>query len=79
MALLRSLPENATLVDLRRIYADLLEKLRPYGHRLMRGPSPLTCGQREQMQRMFPALIVVDTVMGRIRWSLRRSASTNRC
>ena len=47
MALLRSLPENATLVDLRRTYADLLEKLRPYGHRLMRGPSPLTPGQRE--------------------------------
>jgi uncharacterized peroxidase-related enzyme len=47
MALLRSLPENATLTDLRRTYADLLEKLRPYGHRLMRGPSPLTPGQRE--------------------------------
>ena len=47
MALLRSLPEKATLADLRRTYADLLEKLRPYGHRLMRGPSPLTPGQRE--------------------------------
>src|SRR6266851_6986231 len=47
MALLRSLPENATLADLRRSYADLLEKLRPYGHRLMRGPSPLTPGERE--------------------------------
>jgi uncharacterized peroxidase-related enzyme len=47
MALLRSLPENATLADLRRTYADLLEKLRPYGHRLMRGPSPLTPGERE--------------------------------
>jgi AhpD family alkylhydroperoxidase len=47
MALLRSLPENATLADLRRSYADLLDKLRPYGHRLMRGPSPLTPGQRE--------------------------------
>jgi hypothetical protein len=42
MALPRSLPENATLADLRRIYANLLEKLRPYGQRLMRGPSPLT-------------------------------------
>jgi hypothetical protein len=42
MALLRSLPENATLADLRRSYADLLEKLRPYGQRLMRGLSPLT-------------------------------------
>jgi len=30
MALRRSLPENATLADLRRTYADLLEKLRPY-------------------------------------------------
>ena len=47
MALLRSLPENATLADLRRTYADLLEKLRPYGHRLMRGPSPLSPGERE--------------------------------
>src|SRR5215472_17642509 len=47
MALLRSLPENATLADLRRTYADLLEKLRPYGQRLMRGPSPLTPGERE--------------------------------
>src|SRR5262249_18551448 len=47
MALLRSLPENATLADLRQTYADLLEKLRPYGHRLMRGPSPLTPGERE--------------------------------
>jgi uncharacterized peroxidase-related enzyme len=47
MALLRSLPENATLADLRQTYADLLETLRPYGQRLMRGPSPLTPGQRE--------------------------------
>src|SRR5260370_34774303 len=47
MALLRSLPENATLADLRQTYADLLEKLRPYGHRLMRGPSPLSVGERE--------------------------------
>jgi uncharacterized peroxidase-related enzyme len=47
MPLLRSLPQNATLADLRRTYADLLEKLRPYGHRLMRGPSPLTPGERE--------------------------------
>jgi hypothetical protein len=28
MALLRSLPENASLADLRRTYADLLEKSR---------------------------------------------------
>jgi uncharacterized peroxidase-related enzyme len=47
MPLLRSLPENATLLDLRQMYADLFEKLRPYGHRLMRGRSPLTPGERE--------------------------------
>jgi uncharacterized peroxidase-related enzyme len=47
MPLLRSLPANASLVDLRRRYGDLLEKLRPYGHRLMRGRSPLTTAQRE--------------------------------
>jgi uncharacterized peroxidase-related enzyme len=47
MALLRSLPANATLTDLRRRYVDLLGQLRPYGERLMRGPSPLTPGERE--------------------------------
>lgn len=47
MPLLRSLPENASLMDLRQAYADLLEKLRPYGQQLMRGPSPLTPGERE--------------------------------
>ena len=47
MTLLRALPDNATLADLRHAYADLLEKLRPYGHRLMRGSSPLTPGERE--------------------------------
>lgn len=47
MPLLRSLPENASLQDLRRRYADLLEKLRPYGQQLMRGRSPLTPGERE--------------------------------
>lgn len=47
MPLLRSLPEKASLVDLRQRYSDLLEKLRPYGHRLMRGRSPLTPAQRE--------------------------------
>jgi uncharacterized peroxidase-related enzyme len=47
MPLVRSLPENATLADLRGNYADLLELFRPYGERLMRGPSPFTPGERE--------------------------------
>lgn len=47
MPLVRSLPENATLADLRAGYADLLELFRPYGERLMRGPSPFTPGERE--------------------------------
>jgi uncharacterized peroxidase-related enzyme len=47
MPLVRSLPENATLADLRARYADLLELLRPYGERLMRGLSPFTPGERE--------------------------------
>ena len=34
MALLRSLPQNATLADLRRTYADLLEKPRPLGQKI---------------------------------------------
>jgi alkylhydroperoxidase/carboxymuconolactone decarboxylase family protein YurZ len=58
MALFRSLPENATLTDLRQTYADLLEKLHPYGHRLMRGPSPLTPGQRE----LIAAFVFASTV-----------------
>jgi AhpD family alkylhydroperoxidase len=47
MPLLRSLPDNATLADLRSRFAELLDKLRPYAERLMRGPSPLTEGERE--------------------------------
>jgi AhpD family alkylhydroperoxidase len=45
--LVRSLPENATLADLRARYADLLELFRPYGERLMRGPSPFSASERE--------------------------------
>jgi uncharacterized peroxidase-related enzyme len=47
MPFVRSLPEGATLGDLRQEYADLFELLRPYAERLMRGPSPLTPGERE--------------------------------
>lgn len=47
MRKVRSLPEEPTLIDLRSRYADLFDLLRPYGQRLMRGPSPLTPGQRE--------------------------------
>lgn len=47
MPLVRSLPDNATLADLRGQYADLLELFRPYGERLMRGLSPFTPGERE--------------------------------
>lgn len=45
--LLRSLPNDATLADLRRRYADLLDLLRPYAERLMRGPSPFSPAERE--------------------------------
>lgn len=47
MPLLRSLPEDATLADLRNRYAELFELLRPYAERLMRGPSPLSAAERE--------------------------------
>lgn len=47
MRLLRSLPENAGLADLRTIYGELLDRLRPYAQRLMRGPLPFTLGERE--------------------------------
>ena len=35
------------MADLRSMFADLLDKLRPYAERLMRGPSPLSEGERE--------------------------------
>jgi uncharacterized peroxidase-related enzyme len=47
MPFLRSLPDNASLADLRNRFAELLDKLRPYAEHLMRGPSPLTQGERE--------------------------------
>lgn len=47
MPYLRSLPQNATLADLRGRYADLFEPMRPYAQRLMRGPSPLSPAERE--------------------------------
>lgn len=47
MARVRSLPENASLLDLRSRYAALFDLMRPYGQQLMRGPSPFTPGERE--------------------------------
>lgn len=44
---LRSLPDNATLADLRGQYGDLFDLMRPYAERLMRGPSPFSPAQRE--------------------------------
>jgi hypothetical protein len=79
MALLRSLPENATLADLRRTYADLLEKLHPYRQRLMRGPSPLTPVSASSSPPSYPASIAAGTVRARIPWSHAPSASTRQC
>jgi uncharacterized peroxidase-related enzyme len=45
--LLRSLPDAPVLADLRGQYTDLLDLLRPYAERLMRGPSPFTPAERE--------------------------------
>ena len=56
MPLIRSLPENATLADLRNAYAEPLERLRPYGDALMRGPSPFTPGERELIAAYVSAL-----------------------
>jgi hypothetical protein len=71
MALLRSLRENATLFDLRRTYADLLEKLRPYGQRLMRGP-PRRCrsASGNSSRHSYRVSIVVGIAVARILWSL---------
>ena len=49
MPLLRSLPENATLADLRSRHSELFELMRPYAQQLMRGPSPLSPGEREMI------------------------------
>ena len=46
---LRSLPDNATLAHLRSQYGELLDLLRPYAERLMRGPSPFSPGEREMI------------------------------
>lgn len=46
MPLLRCLSAPGSLAELRRHF-DFLDLLRPYAERLMRGPSPLTPGERE--------------------------------
>ncbi len=56
MGRIRQLPENPTLGDLRTAYAGLFDLLRPYGHALMRGPGPLTPGQRELIAAYTSAL-----------------------
>ena len=56
MARIRSLPENPTLHDLRSKYAQLFDLLRPYGEQLMRGPSPLSPGERELIAAYTSAL-----------------------
>jgi uncharacterized peroxidase-related enzyme len=47
MPLLPSLPENATLGDLDKQYGELLHLIKPFVHGVMRGPSPLSPGERE--------------------------------
>jgi uncharacterized peroxidase-related enzyme len=47
MPILPSLPENATLGDLRSRHSELFGHMRPYAQQLMRGPSPLSPGERE--------------------------------
>lgn len=44
---LKCLPKDATLADLRAAVPELFGKLQPYGEELMRGPSPLSPGERE--------------------------------
>src|SRR5712691_556030 len=47
MPFLPSLPENATLRDLDKQYCELLRLIKPFVHAVMRGPSPLSPGERE--------------------------------
>ncbi len=46
MAFLRSMP-HATLIDVFRAYPELARPLHAFAHRLLRGPSPFTEGERE--------------------------------
>jgi uncharacterized peroxidase-related enzyme len=47
MPLLSSLPENATWADLEHDYGDLLRPIGQCIHRVMRGASPLSVGERQ--------------------------------
>lgn len=56
MPYLPSLPANAVLLDLFKAYPDLYEPLLEYHEVLLRGPSPLSVGQRELIAAFVSAL-----------------------
>lgn len=55
MTFLRSLP-GASLMDVFRAYPDLAKPLHEFAHRLMRGPSPFTEGERELIAAFVSSL-----------------------
>ncbi|MGH7254762.1 MAG: carboxymuconolactone decarboxylase family protein, partial [Nitrospirales bacterium] len=55
MSFLRTNP-NATLVDLFRVHPDFARPLHEFAHRLLRGPSPLSEGERELLAAYVSAL-----------------------
>jgi AhpD family alkylhydroperoxidase len=56
MLFLPSLPKKATLLDLDEEYGDLLRPIAPFVHGVMRGPSPLSRGERELIGAYVSAL-----------------------
>lgn len=55
MSFLKSIPD-ATLVDVFRKYPDLAKPLHEFAHRLLRGPSPFTEGERELLAAYVSSL-----------------------
>lgn len=56
MPLLKSLPENATLLELFNRFPEFTRHLAKNNHHIMRGASPLDAGQREMIAAYVSAL-----------------------
>ncbi len=64
MTYLPSLPENATLLHLFKRFPDAARALLPNSHFVMRGPSPLSPGERELIAAYVSALNACDYCYG---------------
>lgn len=64
MTFLPSLPDNAKLLDVFRTYPDTAFPLLDYHEALMRGPSPLSMGERELIAAYVSGLNACDYCYG---------------